>query len=505
MKRKEQIVKILIFVCLLTLPWVIWYFPGKPGKSLRKNYSYELKENRNIYDLNDGVENAYNDRIPFRSFLITEYQNVNQSMDKVYKKGPQRKLIALLYTEDPSASAKKSGVDEAEFEWLLGKEDETMMEEDHIHDYVISEIVDPSFDNFGYTVYTCSYCGDEIKKDFVDKMIDDTFLPPDMSDTFVVTGRSDWLFLFDYLHMYDLYQGKNLLDDEKLEQRCSTYALFAKECEKRGIKVGLLIAPAKYQVYDEYMPSLEIESEEKQMDKIVDYVRKNSEVPIAYPRKELDYADRYYQTYFRYDSHWNQVGGYIGVMSLYKEMGLDVTPMRSVEITRAKKKPTQCVDLFGMIGRDYSDFEHKDYNYKVKYKPDVKATNTPTTPIYEMEPIQEMTSDADNDLHFVLMGDSFRAQLAPYVAKDFKKTTFIDKNVYAREAMESAGYNYEELMNRLIEDVHDADYLVLELTEANEDYMMDFVIDLLYIVDEMDVTVQVDEPAEETTEEVVEE
>jgi hypothetical protein len=91
------------------------------------------------------------------------------------------------------------------------------------------------------------------------------------------------------------------------------------------------------------------------------------------------------------------------------------------------------------------------------------------------------------------------------VAKDFKKTTFIDKNVYAREAMESAGYNYEELMNRLIEDVHDADYLVLELTEANEDYMMDFVIDLLYIVDEMDVTVQVDEPAEETTEEVVEE
>lgn len=485
MKHKGKIVTIAVFICFLTLPWMLWYAPGKTGKTVRKTCAYELNENRNIYDLEDGIENAYNDRIPFRSFLITTYQNANQALDKVYTTGPQKVLISLLY-EDSQESTVTETVDESQYTWLMGGKEENMVEEDHIHDYVLTKVVEPSYDGAGYTVYTCSYCQNEIRTDYKDKLIDTSYFPPNMSDTFVVSGRNDWLFLFDYRHMYDLYQGINLLEDKKLKERKETYETLESECEKHDIKLAFLIAPAKYQVYDEYMPSMDIESEEKQMDQVVNYLGENTDLCVCYPKDELNYVDRYYQTYFRYDSHWNQVGGYIGVMSLYKGLGLEVTPINSLEIKQAKKHPTKCVDLFGMIGQDYSDFEHKDYNYKVVYKPEVTAENVPTTPTYEMEPLQEMTSDVDNDLHFVLMGDSFRAQLAPYVAKDFAKTSFIDRNCISRDSMEGRGYDFGKLVDQMVADVEDADYLVIELTEANEDLMMDYAIYLINVLKDME-------------------
>lgn len=478
-KNKVFFIVTIVFLACLGFPWALWYAPGKLGQTVQKKCSYELQENRAVYDLEDGFENAYNDRIPFRSLLIHSYQEITQAMEKTYKAKAEQKLISLLYHETKDEKVVEA-VDDSAYEWLMGKADENV-QKDHIHDYVLTDEEETNFEHAGYNVYTCSFCHKEIKRDFKEKLIDTSFLPPDMSDTLVMTGRSDWLFLFDNRHLLDLYQGTNLYTDKDYADRKETYEELLRVCEEKGTKLLFLIPPAKYQVYDEYMPSVDVEAEKKQMPLVVDYLKKNSNVSICYPKDELDYVDRYYQTYFRYDSHWNQVGGYIGTMCMYRDLGLEVTPFNEVEVTEDTSNPTECTDLFPMVGKDYSDFYHEDYDFAVDYKPEVTAENTPNTAKADTEELREMTSDIGNDMHFVLIGDSFRSQMAPYVAKDFSKTTFIDRNVMGIDYAQAAGYDYEEVMAQIKEDVLDADYLVIELTEANEDLMMDYAIQVLFL------------------------
>ena len=478
-KHKVILIVTIVFLVCLFLPWALWYAPGKLGKAVQNNCSYELNENRAVYDLEDGFENAYNDRIPFRSALIHTYQELTHSMEKNYKSNVEKKLVSLLY-HDAGEKKVTASVDDSAYEWLMGKTDEDT-EEDHIHDWVLTDEVEANFDHAGYSVYTCSFCHKEIKSEFAEKYIDTSYVPEDLSDTLVMTGRNDWLFLFDNRHLLDLYQGTNLYADKDYADRKETYEELLRVCEEKGTKLLFLIPPAKYQVYDEYMPSVEVEAEKKQMPLVVDYLKENSNVSICYPKDELDYVDRYYQTYFRYDSHWNQVGGYIGTMCMYRDLGLDVTPFNEVEVTEDPSNPTECVDLFAMEGLDYSDFSHEDYDFVVDYKPEVTTENTPDTAKADTEEIREMTSDVGNDLHFVLIGDSFRSQMALFVAKDFSKTTFIDRNVMGQEYAEAAGYDYEEVMAQIKEDVLDADYLVIELTEANEDLMMAYAIQVLFL------------------------
>lgn len=480
-KNKVYLIITIIFLACLFLPWGLWYAPGKLGKTVQNKFSYELQENRAVYDLEDGFENAYNDRIPFRSLLIRSYQKATQMMEESYKETAEKKLISLLHQETEDIKVEAS-MDDSDYEWLMGKSDEDAEEdagEDHVHDYVLTDEVEADYDHVGYSVYTCSFCHKEIKSDFQEKLIDTSYMPPDLSDTLVMQGRSDWLFLFEYRHVLDLYQGKNLYMDDDYTARKETYEELKRVCEENGTKLLFLIAPAKYQVYDEYMPSVDVETEEKQMTRVEDYLKENSDVSICYPKDELEYVDRYYQTYFRYDSHWNQVGGYIGTMCMYRDLGLEVTPFSEIEVTVDDSNPTECTDLFPMVGKDYSDFDHEDYDYVVDYKPEVTTENTPDTAKADTMELREMTSDADNDLHFVLVGDSFRSQMAPFVAKDFSKTSFIDRNMMGREYAEAAGYNYEEVVEQIQEDVLDADYLVIELTEANEDLMMAYATQVL--------------------------
>ena len=462
-----------MFVFFLVGPWLIWYGIVKQSPSLQKAFTHELKENRNTYDFDDGVENYFNDRIPFRSYLVHSYNLANHALQTDYKNTLEKRLIARWYDEEEEAE--KVMEDVSEYEWLVygsNESDDVMDGKDHIHDYVLEETKEPTFESYGYTAYRCNVCNKVIKNDYVAKKVDTSYFSPVTSDTFVTEGRFDWLFLFDSVNHYDIYQGKNNFADDKLEEYCAIYSSLQEECEKRGIKFILLEAPAKYQVYDEYLPTMEVENDYKRIPQLRDYLAKHSDVKMVYPLSELQFGDRYYSTYFRYDSHWNQVGAYVALQSLYHELGLPVTPLSDVEISLDTKEETKCKDLIGMGGYEESDFSHPDYNYIVDYKPDIHATNVPTEPKWEMDSITETTSDAPRKEHFVMVGDSFRCMMAPYIAKDFDRSSFILFYCWDKNHVEERGLDYDEVMTEIGEDILDADYLVIEATENNTFYQV---------------------------------
>ena len=87
---------ITLFVVFLSLPWFLWYGVGAIAPGLQQKFTYTLDENRNIYDLDDGLEKFYDDRIPFRTYLITKYNGANNLLNRAYKNGAEGTLGKAL-------------------------------------------------------------------------------------------------------------------------------------------------------------------------------------------------------------------------------------------------------------------------------------------------------------------------------------------------------------------------------------------------------------------------
>ena len=470
-------IKIVIFVCALTLPWLLWYGWGTAWPAYQASHSYELNENRNIYELEDGFENFFNDRIPFRTALIHDYNQAVNVADQTYKASLEKDLIARWYHEEGQNTAFLN--DAGEYEWLIYGEDTDLMQaEDHIHDFYVAETVEPTLDGWGYTRKVCNVCGKELKTDFVAKEIDSSYIPPTMNDKSVMVGRNDWLFVFDFLNYYSLYTGEKDLPKRDLSARANVLQKLQDLCDKNNTTFAYLIAPAKYQVYPEYLQSLEVVDETKPTQKIVDYLTENTTSTVIYPIDEISSVNRYYQTYFRYDSHWNQIGAYVGTEVLYRNLGLEITPLNDLKISLDESEETGWMDLLPLTGMERSEFQHKDYDYLIDYKSDVSVTDEKGNPLFgenakvdvNMLPVEEYTSESGEDAHIVVIGDSFRAMPRQYIAKDFKRSTFIHfYSLNETGYLEDYGLDYANVIKQIKADLDDADYLVFVANEGYEE------------------------------------
>lgn len=154
----------------------------------------------------------------------------------------------------------------------------------------------------------------------------------------VIIGKNGWLFYInnDDGNSRDDYLGENLFSDEDLKKIAENCMAFQETLEKQGREFVLFIAPNKERIYSEYMPDKYGEPATMYRTlQVVQYLRKNTDIKVVYPYEELMQAkeklseDLYYKT----DTHWNQIGGYIGTCALLKELGINMPIMNSSGIT----------------------------------------------------------------------------------------------------------------------------------------------------------------------------
>ena len=179
-------------------------------------------------------------------------------------------------------------------------------------------------DTYGYDLVQCSRCHAEEKINFTEKLVDKSYFPPNIMNGSVLEGRRNWLY-FAEDNSVEYYRGTNLLSEEELADYSARAAALQKLCDDKGIVLKLMIVPNKEQVYSEYMPSYEIKETYKRVERLKDYVKESSGIEIMYPKKELSVVKPYVQTYFKYDTHWNYAGAFIGAQVLNRSLGLPVT------------------------------------------------------------------------------------------------------------------------------------------------------------------------------------
>ena len=279
-----------------------------------------------------------------------------------------------------------------------------------------------------------------------------------------IFGRDDWMFC-NYDNSIGYYCGSNLMSEHQMADRLSLMQRLQQICDSRGIKLQFMIAPNKEQVYSEFMPTYTIENSYKKVQRFVDYARQNSSIKIIYPLEELRAAKNIMSTYYKYDTHWNHYGSFIATQALYKAMGLAYVSPDSVSYTDGS-----CI--WGLVitaGLSWKDYE-RDYDHIPNYKPEVEFFNTDGEIDFihtEKSAVYRTDSTAADDSRFVMIGDSFRLYMMPYLERDFAHVSIA----------------HRDNVNDLCDDIRRADILVVECVERLDDSLNGTILELISILE----------------------
>lgn len=252
--------------------------------------------------------------------------------------------------------------------------------------------------------------------------------------TCALEGKHHWLFYNaqnENESSFDDYLCNNLYSEDQLKSIADRYVAFDHFMKEQGADFVLMYAANKEQVYPEYMPSTIIRTKNySRTDQLVDYLRANTGVPVLYTKNALiEEKENGYQVFAKYDTHWNNLGGFVGGQLLNEYYHGGRTKLADVRIKEvSNKKSGDLADLLAM-GNVYND----DKEWVVEgYKENVHVQT-----VEESNAYYEFSSDAEDKRRVLLLTDSFGYALMAEIPKDFSEVTFLQDTNQFRSYIET--------------------------------------------------------------------
>jgi hypothetical protein len=239
--------------------------------------------------------------------------------------------------------------------------------------------------------------------------------------------------------------------------------LTQKELNERNIKFTILVPPNKENVYSEYMPDSYTHAEVSRTDKLIDYLDENG-VNIVSAKQELLDNHEDFQLYYSYDTHWNQLGAYIGVKKVLDSWNIRKPALNKCSIISYNLAGNYHYgavdDLAKMLGMRKLLY-HDEIEYKIKGIEEINWEK------FEKEQDNNEVSYYDNadapiKAKLLLVGDSFRISMIPSLRETFSDVYVAHSFFYSSEFLEKIEPEYliAEYVERRSEAIEDINYLV---------------------------------------------
>ncbi len=237
----------------------------------------------------------------------------------------------------------------------------------------------------------------------------------------VIGGLHKWLFFKSKTDGDSVgdFEGTNLHSLQELEAIAQS-ALTAQEgITRHGIQFVIVVAPNKENVYWENMPDTYVHAQKSRTDLLIEFIQKKG-VNIVSPKQDLLDHHLSFQLYYRYDTHWNQLGAYIGVRATLASWNLEMPELskRVISSTDLKEAYHYCGedDLAKMMGLRGIFSDEKEYV--------IEGTLPIDWATYESEhdagiPSRYFNERAVNKSRLLLVGDSFRSSMLPALREQF--------------------------------------------------------------------------------------
>lgn len=143
-----------------------------------------------------------------------------------------------------------------------------------------------------------------------------------IESTQVLLGKNDWLFYKTEIDGHPIwdYMGINHFTEEELAAMAANLTQMRDYFEERGIDFFITALPNKEVVYEENMPdTIARVNEVSRSEQVAEYMWANTDLKYIYPKQQLLEAKEDYQIYYETDTHWNQIGAFIGMQEIFKE------------------------------------------------------------------------------------------------------------------------------------------------------------------------------------------
>ncbi len=464
MKKRDSRLRIRLFYALLIVPTVLWLLLSLAGLADSLDYDtgekrskHEIAEDTSVSDLTSELESYYDDRVPFRSVLLSVNSYVSYIAELPYTKviEPVIRTIAnavleegsypaALYLQEESTgdsgsdsgSSTASSDSDDDMQESAGSKDSGV---DKDEDEDTSDILPSAVDSALGTLLLLPASYEEPKQS--------GYFPYRELTSDVIRGRDGWLFTTESL---EDYTGENMPTDEKLKEKMDALAVLDQFCREREIELYTFVMPNKNVVYPEYMPSIE-QTNESAAAAFEDLIHENTGINFEYLDEELLGCKVYGQLYYTTDTHWNDLGALAAYAYMRNTMGLSPVDLSKVTWTKGEEYSGDLAQYTGLPSFSFPD----DYSLDIEYQEDTDYEIVRTGDDYIDETVSE---DAENDQTVVLIGDSFRHSLFEFISKDY-----------------THAYSLNQLLldEEMVEILEDADVIILESVERNlfsEDY-----------------------------------
>ena len=251
----------------------------------------------------------------------------------------------------------------------------------------------------------------------------------------VLVGKNDgdlsssWLF---YQENYDgnpikETQGVYKFTEDEVLNIGKTINTNVKELKTRNIDLYYAFIPNKANLYREKLPdNITIFDPSTRVDKLYKVLKQTIEAKdnLMYLKEDLEKSKDLGQLYFKQDTHWNDLGAFIGfetiTKNVSKDSGIDYTyEVKFSEEEFVDKDLSQMSGIKGTL---------KDKTPTITYLSDVEFKGM----VLETENQIVITEceDAKVKKTIMVIGDSFRTPMIPYFAKNYQKVIFLHRCDY---------------------------------------------------------------------------
>lgn len=266
----------------------------------------------------------------------------------------------------------------------------------------------------------------------------------------VMRGRKGWYFYLGYSSV------KNFTNElSYTEQEMSSILKYLTEiqtwCEENGKIFLFFIAPDKNKIYGEYYPrsikKVRPDSQSRTRQ-FISYAKEHSSVSIVYPINELLLEkEKGNLLYYKNDTHWDDMGAYIGYMALAKELQKSVS-FSPLEVTEWEYRLHEQGDLNNLYPGGTKKDKKTLYPY-VKfekiYKVDEERSQDERLTGY-------FTYCENGNLKAAVFRDSFGSAMKQFISNDFSEVQY---------------YRRSDIKAKNLENLTNTDVIIFEIVERN--------------------------------------
>ena len=269
----------------------------------------------------------------------------------------------------------------------------------------------------------------------------------------VIWGKDDWLF-YSSTNSGDPiadYTGSNSFSQPELEQAKENMLSIQDSLLKRNIKFCLLVPPNKENVYSQYMPQKYKHTDKTRTDVLVEYLHNNG-VNVVDAKEELITFDSKYRTYYKQDTHWNELGAYIATQKVLDTFDAELPDIDEGNIVQGDTTISDLADMVGLTNVFPNDYGFTSADIK-QVKGNITEESIGEVKHYHNEKATQNES-------VLLIGDSFREAMVPAILLCFNNVYVVTKDLYSQDIIRNIEPNY----------------VVLETVERLSDYAISFKI-----------------------------